>query len=426
MQSKRILLVDDEESVLNTLRRSFRKQPYEIHTATSGSDGLALMSEHSFDLIVSDMRMPEMDGAEFLSKAKEKQPMVERLLLTGYSDMDETVRAINDGGIFGYLSKPWNADQLNALVKSALEKSHKNKLKNRVLKQFKRENEELEVDVERKEKEMAQSAEFFDHATKMMEDNYAVTEHVLLNLVDLKCKGLKVFSLEVAKLAGKAAKKLGFSEKSIKNVMTAGRLHSVGKIGVSDEVLALSKIERSKEQSGEYQLYPLNSACTLMSYAQYQDISQILFEHREYCDGSGYPQGLSAVSLSAEGKLLCLVIDYLELRFGYETGELLSHASSLSVISKRAAKYDDQLMAVATEFSVDIENDEQTVVMKMPLYSLHPGMILTENIYTDSNILLVAKDTALTDSLIEKLLNVEKNSNEQMIVSVSYSTVDLY
>lgn len=287
MQNKRILLVDDEESVLNTLRRSFRKQPYEIHTATSGSDGLALMSEHSFDLIVSDMRMPEMDGAEFLSKAKEKQPMVERLLLTGYSDMDETVRAINDGGIFGYLSKPWDADQLNALVKSALEKSHKNKLKNRVLKQFKRENEELEVDVERKEKEMAQSAEFFDHATKMMEDNYAVTEHVLLNLVDLKCKGLKAFSLEVAKLAGEAAKDLGFSEKSIKNVMTAGRLHSVGKIGVPDEVLALSSIERSKEQNAEYQLYPLNSACTLMSYAQYQDISQILFEHREYCDGTG-------------------------------------------------------------------------------------------------------------------------------------------
>lgn len=317
MQNKRILLVDDEESVLNTLRRSFRKQPYEIHTATSGSDGLALMSEHSFDLIVSDMRMPEMDGAEFLSKAKEKQPMVERLLLTGYSDMDETVRAINDGGIFGYLSKPWDADQLNALVKSALEKSHKNKLKNRVLKQFKRENEELEVDVERKEKEMAQSAEFFDHATKMMEDNYAVTEHVLLNLVDLKCKGLKAFSLEVAKLAGEAAKDLGFSEKSIKNVMTAGRLHSVGKIGVPDEVLALSSIERSKEQNAEYQLYPLNSACTLMSYAQYQDISQILFEHREYCDGTGYPQGLSADSLSAEGKLLCLVIDYLKLRFGY-------------------------------------------------------------------------------------------------------------
>ena len=426
MQNKRILLVDDEESVLNTLRRSFRKQPYEIHTATSGSGGLALMADHSFDLIVSDMRMPQMDGAEFLSKAKEKQPMVERLLLTGYSDMDETVRAINDGGIFGYLSKPWNADQLNALVKSALEKSHKNKLKNRVLKQFKRENEELEVDVERKEKEMAQSAEFFDHATKMMEDNKAVTEHVLLNLVDLKRKGLKAFSFEVAKLAGESARKLGFSDTSIEKVMTAGRLHSVGKIGVSDEVLALSSIERSMEQQAEYQLYPLNSACTLMSYAQYQDISQILFEHREYCDGSGYPQGLDAESLSVEGKLLCLVIDYLELRYGFDTGERLSHADSLNVMTKRASRYQGRFLEVVSGFKVEIEKDDQSVVMKMPLYSLQPGMILSENIYTDTNILLVAKDTSLTDSLIEKLINVQKNMDEQMIVSVSYSTIDLY
>lgn len=95
-------------------------------------------------------------------------------------------------------------------------------------------------------------------------------------------------------------------------------------------------------------------------------------------------------------------------------------------MTKRAAKYDAQLMALVSKFSVDVENDEQMVVMKMPLYSLHPGMILTENIYTDSNILLVAQDTALTDSLIERLINVQKNSKEQMIVSVRYSTVDLY
>ena len=126
---KRILIVDDEESVLNTLKRLFRKLPYEIFSALSGQEALAILAEQSVDLIISDMRMPEMSGAEFLSLAKDKCPLTERILLTGYSDMESTVKAINDGGIFGYLSKPWDANQLLSLVESALDQTHKNKLK---------------------------------------------------------------------------------------------------------------------------------------------------------------------------------------------------------------------------------------------------------------------------------------------------------
>ena len=102
--NKRILIVDDEESVLNTLKRLFRNKPYDIYTATGGEEGLALLEQHSVELIISDMRMPKMDGAEFLCLAKQKCPMTERILLTGFSDMESTIKAINDAGIFGYLS----------------------------------------------------------------------------------------------------------------------------------------------------------------------------------------------------------------------------------------------------------------------------------------------------------------------------------
>ena len=114
-----ILLVDDEQGILNALRRLFRNKDYVVHTALGGQEALALLAEEKVDLIISDMRMPEMDGAEFLQKAREAYPLTERILLTGFSEMELTVRAINDGGIYGYLSKPWDNQQVLELVENA-------------------------------------------------------------------------------------------------------------------------------------------------------------------------------------------------------------------------------------------------------------------------------------------------------------------
>ena len=131
---QRILIVDDEANILNSLKRLFRNQPYEIFTADSGDAALELLKNQTVDLIISDMRMPGLNGADFLAMAKEQYPLTERILLTGFSDMESTVKAINDGGIFGYLSKPWDSSEVLSLVENSLKRRQTNKLKNRVLK----------------------------------------------------------------------------------------------------------------------------------------------------------------------------------------------------------------------------------------------------------------------------------------------------
>src|SRR5688572_3801222 len=101
-----VLCVDDESNILNALRRLLRPRGYRVLTAESGAEGLNLIDGERVDLVLSDMRMPEMDGANFLQQVKARSPDTVRILLTGYADLASTVAAVNNGGIYRYIAKP--------------------------------------------------------------------------------------------------------------------------------------------------------------------------------------------------------------------------------------------------------------------------------------------------------------------------------
>ena len=118
--SERVLFVDDEPQVLDGIQRSLRKH-IDVQTAASGADGLRLLAEAGpFALVVSDMRMPNMDGAQFLAKAREKSPDTVRMILSGQADLEATIAAVNEGHIYRFLSKPCPADKLLAAIEDGL------------------------------------------------------------------------------------------------------------------------------------------------------------------------------------------------------------------------------------------------------------------------------------------------------------------
>ncbi|MES2115687.1 MAG: response regulator, partial [Pseudomonadota bacterium] len=106
--SATVLFVDDEPNILSALRRLFRPRGYRVLTAESGAEGLEVLEREPVDLVISDMRMPEMDGARFLAQVRQRWPGVLRLLLTGYSDIQSIQDAINCGEIYRYITKPWD------------------------------------------------------------------------------------------------------------------------------------------------------------------------------------------------------------------------------------------------------------------------------------------------------------------------------
>lgn len=140
---KTILYVDDEESNLRLFKNIFRRS-YNVLMALSGKEGLQLLGEQAVDLIITDQRMPEMTGVEFLVKAIGINPHPKRMLLTAYADLDSIKGAINEGKIYRYLQKPWDVNELTAAITQAIDAYHLERENLRLTNELIRINSELE------------------------------------------------------------------------------------------------------------------------------------------------------------------------------------------------------------------------------------------------------------------------------------------
>ena len=118
-----IVIVDDEEIVLSSLNSFLTLETeYNVKTFTSVSDALEYIEENDVNLVVSDYLMPEMDGISFLAKVRDLKPEVPRIILTGYADKENAIKAINEVGLFQYIEKPWDNDDLLIIFRNGLEK----------------------------------------------------------------------------------------------------------------------------------------------------------------------------------------------------------------------------------------------------------------------------------------------------------------
>ncbi len=118
----KVLLVDDEVSVLKALQRSLIDEDFDVHLAESAAEGLELLDQHKFKVVVSDERMPVMCGSEFLSIISLQHPEVVRITLTGQASIEAAMTAVNQGEIYRFLLKPWNDTELTLAIRSAIEK----------------------------------------------------------------------------------------------------------------------------------------------------------------------------------------------------------------------------------------------------------------------------------------------------------------
>ncbi|MEA1976172.1 MAG: response regulator, partial [Bacillota bacterium] len=116
---KKILFVDDEKHILKALRRLFFNSEYNCFYVTSGSDALNILKEYDIDLLVTDIRMPKMDGFELLKIVKNKYPDITRVALSGYSDNDAIIKALETNLVKLYLYKPWENEELREVIKKS-------------------------------------------------------------------------------------------------------------------------------------------------------------------------------------------------------------------------------------------------------------------------------------------------------------------
>ncbi len=187
-----VLLVDDEESILNSLKRLLRREGYQLLTASSGAEGLKALEGNNVHLVMTDQRMPQMSGTEFLATVKERYPDVLRVILTGYTDVDSITESVNRGHVYKFFLKPWNDQSLKLEIKNALEQydliQANRGLHGKVMKQ----NEELRKMNENLETLVKERTEDLEIQNQVLELSRAILEDLTLPIIGVSAEGLIV------------------------------------------------------------------------------------------------------------------------------------------------------------------------------------------------------------------------------------------
>ncbi len=307
-----LLFVDDESKILSALERLFRPLGYRIFTALSGALGLEIMEREAVDLVVSDMRMPNMNGAEFLEKVNEKWPKTVRILLTGYAEINATIDAINKGQVYRYIAKPWEDNDVALVIKHALHM--------KALERDKVNHEALKI-------------------------SFIASIRIFANIIEMREGNNAGPSRRVAELARSIAQQMGLNDKDVQDVFVAGLLHNVGKISLPDRVTNKPFDSLDKEERVVMMTHPIKGEAILMEVEALQGAAKLIRAHQERYDGMGYPDRLTNLEIPMGARILALVADYYATQFGFLLSYHLNQADARSfILEGQGHRYDPHVV----------------------------------------------------------------------------------
>lgn len=422
-----LLLVDDEPAILSSLRRLFRLAGYRILTAEGGAEGLDLLAAQPVDLVISDMRMPEMDGATFLAEVRRRAPDTLRILLTGYADLSSTVAAINEGEIYRYVAKPWNDQDLTQLVHDALERRALLRENARLDAIARAQNEELRtlnasLETKVAERTAALSAALgrADEAHRQLRQSFTAMVRVFSELSEAGTTSAG-HGRRVAELARNIARQLQLDDATQQTVMLAGLLHDLGKVGLSDELLAKSRARLSADERTALMHHPMRAESLLTAIPSLREVARLIRHHHESFDGSGFPDRLTGLAIPLGSRILTVANDYDGLLRGTSVaGRPLSHRETVEfMLANRGKRYDPPVVEALINVVAGTEAVADDLALGTP--QLRPGMILSADLVHPEGYLLLARDFPLDAAMIAQLQRLETSEGLRLQLRIRRS-----
>jgi putative nucleotidyltransferase with HDIG domain len=308
-------LVDDEPLVLAGLRRSVYTE-FIADLAEGAQEGLAkLRKDGPYPVVVSDMRMPGMDGAEFLATVRTISPDSIRVMLTGHSDMEAAARAVNEGQIFRFLTKPVTPETLLVTLRACVTQYHAVRL----------EKEQLKITIE------------------ALEQMDLGTFTALARAIDAKSAWTAGHSERVTNLALKMGHALGLPANSLEILHRGGLLHDIGKIGTPASVLDKpGKLEPDEVRI--MQNHVKIGVRILEPIPGFREALPIVAQHHEWFDGSGYPAGLAGEGISLHARILAVADCYDAMISDRPYRRGLPQRQALEMLSQRSGTQFDPLV----------------------------------------------------------------------------------
>lgn len=310
MSDYKVLMVDDDPELLKSFQRRFRGR-FDMDIATSGEEGLrAISANDTYPVIISDYRMPEMDGIEFLNRVRDVTPDSVRIMLTGQADLDTAIKSVNEGHVFRFLTKPCPPEILTKAINDGI-------------KYF-----EL-VETER-------AFQGLEKWRKIMEEMVSA----FIALMETRDPYTAGHQQKVAILACAIGKKLGLDTAQIEAIRLAATVHDIGKISVPAEYLN----KPGRLTDAEFNIikaHPQVGYDILKTIEFEYPVARIVHQHHEKMDGSGYPMGLTGAETLLEAKIIAVadVVEAMNAHRPYRPS-LGIEAALEEIESKKGLKYD--------------------------------------------------------------------------------------
>jgi len=409
-----VLFVDDEENILKALQRLTMDEEFDTEIASSGDAGLQKLATLSnVALIVSDQRMPGMNGADFLQQSQQLAPDAIRMLLTGYSDISAAADAINKGGASRYLNKPWNDDDLLETLKAAVETwrlLHENRrlqaivqAQNEEMKQW---NENLKNRVLQQTTAIRKKADDLNEALIQLKQNYSGIINAFSGLVELRGQKAQQHARNVMELAVAAAREYGLMPEELETIRTAALLHDIGEIGMPDNVLEKSQDYMTQDELRVYSQHPVRGQMAIDSIAELRPAGVLIRHHHEYFNGTGFPDHLKEDQIPIGARILAYA-DQLDraVASGGDTAEQALARIELGL----SIKLDPGLQRVFRKiaryayFTMPEIDPNATVELELKPEELRPGMILTKDLISGTGMMLLNKGVTLDTVKVEAI-----------------------
>ncbi len=420
-----ILFVDDEKNILNSLKRLFFDQEYIILLANSAAEGLDIVRNKNVQLIVSDQRMPGMTGLEFLLKVKDLLPEAVTIILTGYADLDAAIKAINEGGVYRFITKPWNDEELKLLVKHALEFYRLRKENKELMEVIQHQNAELrELNEDLNQKVKERTVTIFEKNKELnklydeLKDSLTKVIRVLASFLQEKSVDLGDHSKRVAAAARYIASALKLPEEEIDNIEIAALLHDIGMIGVPAAVIAKPLNQLSVKERGMYERHPLSGQNLVSAVEHMEEVGLIIRHHHENYNGTGFPDRLVGAEIPLGSRIIAVVntYDYL-VNTIYINFDNTRIRALKNLRSKSGAELDPDIVNLFMRFiRLRRPKTGERKELELNPFELKDGMIVSRDLLTTRGNLVFRKGHRLDENSIRTIL--DSHRMEKLFTSV--------
>ena len=395
-----ILIVDDEPVVLSALQQTLERERFHVVACSSPTKALAILNERDFAVIISDQKMPEMLGLDFLIESRRIRPYASRILITAVLSLPTTVDAIIKGEIFRFVAKPWLREELIATVRNAVQR-HELVTHNTVLQaETQRLNDQLtetNAVLAAQVNDLEQQRQRLDKANQALAANYEHSLELCRRILTTYDPILGGQAKALVEFAGLMSDTHLLDDAQKHSLRTAAWLCDIGLIGVPREMLRAfrSKMdELTERERAMLHNHPIYSQTLASLVDDGTKVGEVIRAHHERYDGLGYPDGLSGDAIPWPARCLAVAVGYVE------SG--LPKAAAIDLILAESGKsYDPEAVRLFLKVTNLAQLPRQ--VKEITLHELEPGMVLANGIYSPHGLLLIGEGQELSPGTIAKI-----------------------